>query len=152
MVPKYSKIMRFDGLLGKYPDPFIARFAGVTTEAVRQRRLVLSIQAFHQPKDSDVDMAIGLVGKMSDTDVSRLTGVSVSWVRKQRLSEGLPPYIGDDPLAQYDLLMGTMTDEALGKIAGVTKQAITARRKVKGIASYRDQQRSTYRGKNDAAT
>ncbi|QGG78933.1 hypothetical protein [Pseudomonas syringae] len=145
-MPKYSKIARFDGLLGKYPDPFIARLAGVTTEAVRQRRLVLGIKAFERPLNADVDMAKRLIGTMFDTDVSKLTGVSVAWVRKLRIAEGLGPYVAEDPIAPYEPLMGTMTDEDLGKIAGVSKQAITARRKARGQASYRDLLRDAHSG------
>jgi len=91
---------------------------------------------------ADMALARELIGSMFDTDVSKITGASVAWVRKMRIAEGVGPYVQDDPLAQFDPLLATMTDEALGKIAGVTKQAITARRKAKGQISYRDLQRS----------
>lgn len=141
-MPKYSKIAPFDGMLGKYPDPFIAWIAGMTTEAVRQRRLVLKIEAFKPPRSGDLDAVGHLLGGMFDTEVAKLTGVTISTVRKRRLAAGIGPYVPESPLARYDGLLATMTDEALGKVAGVSKQAITARRASKGVASHRDQERA----------
>lgn len=146
-MPKYSKIAPFDGMLGKYPDPFIAWIAGVTTEAVRQRRLVLKIEAFKPPRSGDLDAAQHLLGSMFDTDVAKLTGAAVSTVRKRRISAGICAHSPDSPLEQYDPLLATMSDEALGKVAGVSKQAIRERRVAKGLTSHRDQQRASRKAK-----
>lgn len=142
-MPKRSKLERFDALLGKFPDPFIARIADVTTEAVRQRRLVLGIDAYQRPKVHDLDAGHALLGKMSDPRVAELTGATVAQVRKLRVKLGIAAYAQQSRLARFDELLGTMTDEALAKLAGVSKQAVTARRIAKGISSYRDQQTAT---------
>lgn len=140
-MPKRSKLERFDALLGKFPDPFIARIAGVTTEAVRQRRLVLGIDAYQKPKAHDLNADHPLLGKMSDPDVAKLTGATTAQVRKLRIELGIPAYKKESRLARFDPLLGTMPDEALAKLAEVSKQAVTARRIAKGIPSYRDQQK-----------
>nr|CAC79148.1 hypothetical protein 19.6 kDa [uncultured bacterium] len=140
-MPKRSKLERFDALLGKFPDPFIARIAGVTPEAVRQRRLVLGIDAYQRPKVHGLDVGHPLLGKMSDPQVAELTGTTTAQVRKLRIELGIAAYVRESRLARFDSLLGTMTDEALAKLAGVSKQAITARRIAKGIPSYRDQQK-----------
>lgn len=142
-MPKHSKIARFDGLLGKFPDPFIARIACVTTEAVRQRRLVLGIAAYQSPEVHGLDAQHPLLGKMSDPRVAKLTGATVAQVRKLRIKLGIAAYAQESRSARFDPLLGTMTDEALAKLAEVSKQAITARRIAKGIPSYRDQKKQT---------
>lgn len=48
-MPKFSKLERYDGLMGNVPDPVIAQMANTTTEAVRARIIKLGKPAYSSP-------------------------------------------------------------------------------------------------------
>ena len=107
-MPARSKIEPFDSLLGTMPDPHVAKRIGVTTEAIRQRRLKLGIGPYVEPGMPSLERFAALVGALSDRYVGELLGVSPAVVRARRLLLGIPPAEPRKALDGYDTVLGLL--------------------------------------------
>ncbi len=110
-----SKVDKYKRDLGRLPDSAVARKAGVTTEAVRQRRIKLGIPGFYDVppeerpeasapvkrgggKASVIDKYAALLGKVPDKDLAAKAGVTVSAVYQYRKHRGIPKYTAQESL------------------------------------------------------
>jgi len=140
-MPARSKVEPFDTLLGQVPDGQVAELARVTPSAVRLRRLKLGIPAYVQGTDVDLAALDPLLGSMPDGQVADQFGIGIGVVRARRIALGIEAAPRPSEITYFDNLLGELSDELLAILAGVSKQAVTARRRRRGIASHRDQQR-----------
>jgi hypothetical protein len=145
-MPKYSKLERYDGLMGKVPDPVIAQMAGTTTEAVRARRIRIGKPAYTPPPSNQDALAllIPFLGVYPAAMLARAVNVPHQQVSKLIKSLGVTPYQQPRPdISSYDHLQGKQPDQELADVIGCSKEAVRLRRVHLGIESYRDMTRRT---------
>ena len=140
-MPKYSKVERYDGLMGKVPDPVIAQMAKTTTEAVRARRIKLGKPAYSPPPPHQDAFAllVPFLGDYPAAMLARAVNVPLHQVMKLIKKLGLTPYQQPRPdISSYDHLQGKQPDQELADIVGCSKEAVRQRRVRLGIESFRD--------------
>jgi hypothetical protein len=150
-MPKYSKLERYDGLMGKVSDPVIAQMAGTTTEAVRARRIRIGKPAYTPPPAPSHQDALALLipflGLYPAAMLASAVNVPLQQVSKLIKSLGVTPYQQPRPdIPSYDHLQGKQPDQELADVIGCSKEAVRLRRVRLGIESYRGKTRRTSRG------
>lgn len=140
-MPKFSKLERYDGIMGKVPDPVIAKMAKTTTEAVRARRIKLGKPAYSPPPPHQDAIALiePFLGAYPAAMLSRAANIPLHQVTKQIQSLGVTPYQQPRPdIPAYDHFQGKQSDQDLADTIGCSKEAVRQRRVRLGIESYRD--------------
>lgn len=143
-MPKYSKLERYDGLMGKVSDPAIAKMAGTTTEAVRARRIKLGKPAYTPPPPHQNALAllVPFLGAYPAAMLATAAQVPLQQVSKLIKSLGVTPYQQPRPdISSYDHLQGKQPDQELADMVGCSKEAVRLRRVHLGIESHRDMTR-----------
>ncbi|MBJ7223489.1 MULTISPECIES: hypothetical protein [unclassified Brenneria] len=137
-MPALSKVAPFDALLGKIPDTQLGRLIGVSADAVRLRRLKLNIDRYVPPGGLGGGAFDHLMWYLPDAQIAILANVSRHAIQHRRKRLGIAPPKRAKRLAEWEPFLGQITDQALAEIAGVSKQNVTAFRRRRGIASYRE--------------
>lgn len=79
---------------------------------------------------------LAILGTMPDYQIAARMNVCPQTVSKKRREHGIAPYQPDRTMVDFtkpEPLLGLVTDAALARHRGVTRQAITARRAARGI-------------------
>ena len=150
-----------DRLLGRQSDRALARQFGIPVTAVRLHRAQLGIPPIQTPATPSVPIPVDLrlqLGKKSDCALSRHYGIPRELIRRARVFAGIPatpapakPIPQELPAFLYtactgfrmpkttwaeqnDILLGTMSDRALGKYLGIRTDGVRERRLKLGIS------------------
>nr|WP_228857488.1 hypothetical protein [Pseudomonas syringae]QOQ33531.1 hypothetical protein [Pseudomonas syringae pv. actinidiae] len=126
-MPNKSKIEPYDHLLGEMYDYEIAEMAGTLSAAVCKRRIKKGIDPFpiHVLKKYE-----HLMGKQSDLSLSETINIPCETIGAYRRSKGIERYSGPyrSRLSKIDPLIGTMSNAALARLAGCSREGVRGRR------------------------
>lgn len=125
-MPNKSKIEPYDHLLGEMYDYEIAEMAGTLPAAVCKRRMKKGIDPYpiHVLKRYE-----HLMGRQSDLSLSEAINIPTETVGAYRRSKGIERYSGPyrSKLSEFDPLIGTMSNAAVARLAGCSREAIRGR-------------------------
>ncbi|EFH6694730.1 hypothetical protein GNY16_20280 [Escherichia coli] len=126
-MPNKSKIEPYDHLLGEMHDKDVAALAGTLPAAVCKRRMKKGIDPYPLPL---LKRHEHLMGKQSDLSISELIGVTGKTVGDYRRARGIDRYTGlyRSKLAKFDPLIGTMSNAAVARLAGCSREGVRGRR------------------------
>ena len=138
-------------LLGKVPDPVLARKAGlsVTTVAKERRRRGIELFQPRRPIIQWTTQMIAVLGTDSDGKVGARLGIPRWSVQIKRTTLSIPPYRPPPPggnpghhlTASGIELLGTMPDQKLADLLNVAASAVMRKRHQLGIAPCKPQPR-----------
>jgi hypothetical protein len=123
-------------LLGKMPDREACRKTGRTLSALSTKRVELKIPAIRTHQLPWTPEQVALLGKLPDKEAARIIGCYYSNVARKRLELGIPytAQIVKYWTPEQDRLLGTMPDDVLARQLQRSRQAVSSRRHILGIA------------------
>nr|QOQ33413.1 hypothetical protein [Pseudomonas syringae pv. actinidiae] len=138
-MPTKSKIEPFDHLLGEMYDYEVAKMAGTLPAAVCKRRQKKGIAAYPLPV---LERYLPLMGKQTDTAISLLSGVAKESIGAFRRSHGIAKSqaMSASRLAEFDHLLGTISNAELARRAGCSREGIRGRlSRIKQVEGLKDE-------------
>ena len=121
---------KFDHLIGKFSDNKIAKLAGCSAAAVRNRRLKLERAPVQKKADINWRIWDTELGKADDEAIAEKIGCDRSTVTARRNALNIPSYNAPEYIdwAKWDKLLGVEEDAILARLIGCHASSVSARR------------------------